>query len=858
MNKLGLRIVIGYLLLTVSLCAAVWFIVRSARAASGVSEVERAVAVQRNAIGKLSVRMIEAGMLAENATLQFSSNRDVRRYIHGVDRVDTALVELKDITADLLQRARLDSLRKLLIMKREGVVELVAAMRRETHQGSNLEQEIANLRSGRKPINVGTQVKVSVQENAEQVVIDRHKKRFLDRLGDAFRKPKDDTLSVKYLVSEPMHDSTQANVNISDTVANILQGVHRDLTRSNTAHSRNLQQKSRQLRLSSAALSERIVALMDDINREQQRMLQDKTRTEADYRRQAAWQMGIFTLFTTLAALGLFVWVWRDMSRVNRYRMELEEANQCAEDLMKRREQLLLTISHDIKAPVNTILGYLSLMKPRATRPEARRDLDAIDSSAHHLLNLVTALLDYHKLEAGGLSVDMQPTRLNELIDYIGAAFQPIAQQKGLRLIVNSQIPVGTLVSTDAFRLRQITENLLSNAIKYTQKGEVKLTAQWTETDGLNLAIRDTGCGLSRYDCERIFQPFTRVKGSEGQEGTGLGLSITLKLAALLGGKMDVKSQVGFGSTFTLVIPNMPRCEEDASVPVAEVMAETMPDVPTTLYSVALLDDDLLQLQLSEAMLKNVLDPMQTIHAFNDAEQLFAWLTEGNRPDLLLTDIEMPGLTGYDVLERVHRIEGLAQLPVVATTSHALISADHFRQRGFADVLFKPFTQNDLRLLTQKLTNGTEPVSAISASPETADNSVSEPVASSVATSDEASEQASAAPSPFAPLLAFAEGDPQAEQAILSQFARDCNENLQLFAQATAARQKATVCRIAHKMRPTFTLIGSPAAPDLQTLDERRNEAEWTEADEQPCQNILFALQSLLFELADANPNPNH
>lgn len=853
MNKLGLRIVIGYLLLTVSLCAAVWFIVRSARAASGVSEVERAVAVQRNAIGKLSVRMIEAGMLAENATLQYSSNRDVHRYIRGVDRVDTALVELKDITADLLQRARLDSLRKLLMLKREGVVELVAAMRRETHQGSNLEQEIANLRSGRKPINVGTQVKVSVHENSEQVVIDRHKKRFWDRLGDAFRKPKDDTLSVNNLEYEPTHDSTQANVNISDTVANILQGVHRDLTRSNTAHSRNLQKKSRQLRLSSAALSERIVALMDDINREQQRMLQDKTRTEAEYRRQAAWQMGIFTLFTTLAALGLFIWVWRDMSRVNRYRMELEEANQCAEDLMKRREQLLLTISHDIKAPVNTILGYLSLMKPLATRPEARRDLDAIDSSAHHLLNLVTALLDYHKLEAGGLSVNRQPTRLNELIDYIGAAFQPIAQQKGLTLRVSSLIPVGLLVSTDAFRLRQIIENLLGNAIKYTQKGEVELTANWSETKGLNLTIRDTGCGLSRYDCERIFQPFTRVKGSEGQEGTGLGLSITLKLVALLGGKIDVKSQVGFGSTFTLLLPDMPRCEEDTAQPAAEaVMAETLHEAPTLLHTVALLDDDLLQLQLSEAMLKNVLDPMQTIYAFNDAEQLFAWLAEGHRPDLLLTDIEMPGLTGYDVLERVHRIEGLSRLPVVATTSHSLISADDFKHRGFADVLFKPFTQNDLRLLTQKLTTGNEEASAPTAAVLEA-----EPT-KATDTPHETAADKKPLTATFAPLLAFADGDPQAEQAILSQFAHDCNENLQLFAQAAAAKQKATVCRIAHKMRPTFTLIGSAAAPDLQTLDERRNEAEWTEADEQPCRNILFALQSLLFELADASPNSNH
>lgn len=266
----------------------------------------------------------------------------------------------------------------------------------------------------------------------------------------------------------------------------------------------------------------------------------------------------------------------------------------------------------------------------------------------------------------------------------------------------------------------------------------------------------------------------------------------------------------------------------------------------------ALLDDDLLQLQLSEAMLKNVLDPMQTIYAFNDAEQLFAWLAEGHRPDLLLTDIEMPGLTGYDVLERVHRIEGLSRLPVVATTSHSLISADDFKHRGFADVLFKPFTQNDLRLLTQKLSTGNEEASAPTAAVQEA-----EPT-EATDTPHETVADKKPLTATFAPLLAFADGDPQAEQAILSQFAHDCNENLQLFAQAAAAKQKATVCRIAHKMRPTFTLIGSAAASDLQTLDERRNEAEWTEADEQPCRNILFALQSLLFELADASPNSNH
>lgn len=832
MRKLGLRIILGYLVLTATLCVAVWFIVKSARAVSEVSDVARVVASQRKASNKLFAQLFESNTLGETATLQYASDRALRRYLESVAHTERALETLQSMTVNEAQLARLDTLSWLLNKKCKGVMNLVQTLRHENQQGTDLAEQIEALRSGRKPMEIGTQVSIPVVEHDEEVVIERRKKKFFQRLGDVFRKGKNDTLMTTTSTRNTLPDSAQAKVDISDTLANILTDVHRDLTRHSQARSLRVSRQTVNLRQSSAELSRRMALLLEIFTQEQQELMAYASQQERLRRTQAAWQMGAVALLATLAALVLFVWVGRDMSRANRYRKALEQAKEDMEKLMKRREQLLLTISHDIKAPVNTLQGYLSLLQPH-TAPTAQPHLEAMEASAHHLLHLVTALLDYHKLEAGGITVQQEPTDLQRLLQSVYQAFVPLAEQKGLKFSAEWDLPQALTLHTDGFRLRQILENLLSNALKYTQSGEVTLRATCS-ADEVKMAVRDTGCGLSRYDCERIFTPFTRVKGSEGQEGTGLGLSITQKLAELLQGSLNVRSEIGVGSTFTLTLPRQgetatadeptegekaqPMATESLAPPTRTTQVPVVGNTTAThAQTLVVVDDDALQIRLTEAMLRNVAPDKATILTFLTTDDFFAWLGEGHLPDMLFTDIEMPGCTGYEVLAFLRKREGGDHIPVIATTSHALIPAEDFKQRGFTEVLFKPFTQNDLRRVLS-LTLASQEEQLPSESPTKV--------------------------APFAPLLFFAEGDPEAEKAILLQFRQDCETHLERLQQAVQRQDKATVCQLAHKLLPTFTLIQSPVVPALQLLEHRRAETEWTTADNEPVKRMLLELEA--------------
>lgn len=878
MRPLAYKIIILFVLLTATLCAAVGFVVHSARLASGLSAVERGVAVQRQATDRLMYALLQSGTLAEGAALRYANNEALAAYLQSVENADSALSQLRSTVSDTLQQERLDTLHQLVRLRSQSVVSLVDALRRENGKGSPLQQQIEELRSGRKPFKVAAEVKADVVERGEEVVIHSRKKGFFRRLGDAFRRGKDDTVSVRTTTREhPAEQAARAQVNLSDTLADILTDVHRHVKAREQQGNRRIALHSDALRQTSARLSRRMVATLSTFSEAQRQQLAQASEQDLADRRSAAWQMGFLALLSTGVALALFVWVWRDMRQAHRYRRALEEANEHTQALMKRREQLLLTISHDIKAPVNTILGYLALIRSSQAADPAE-PLAAIGASARHLLQLVTALLDYHKLEAGQVSAKMQPVNLTPLLHEVGQAFRPLAEQKNLQLQLDIHLPEGrSTYRTDAFRLRQIVENLLSNAIKYTRQGHVALHAD--EHNGrLRVSVSDTGCGLSQADAERIFTPFTRVKGSEGQEGTGLGLSITLQLAQLLGGEITVTSTPGQGSTFVLNLPavhcaplaetsvhpdaqtatptvsnevgnaaeeNVPAAKEETTPSVAGAAATSsvqegqpsteaveasrqperaaQPTAPTgdSHLLIYVLDDDTLQLRLTMAMLHNVAPDGTVIRPFGEADSLFDCLAHGPYPHLLLTDIEMPGLTGFEVRRRVNALPGCEHLPVVAMTSHTLLSPDHFTHQGFARVLFKPFTQNDLRELLDSLV-------------EIDGKQSNEPPVS-----DETPSDASA--SPFAPLLTFAAGDREAERSILQQFSTDCQQHAARLSQALEAHDKAALCQTAHKMLPTFTLIHSSAVAALRRLEARRGEAGWTDADTRDAHEALTA-----------------
>lgn len=813
-------LVVAFMLLSVALTTSVWFVVHSAREVSGITQTEAWVGKQRKATDQLYTKLLNASAQAETAALQYADDVELKRYIVASAQIDTALMALRRVVADHTQLQRIDSLQNLVWLRRDGTIRLVNALRTENHVGGNLQQQIKALHKSHRPVTM--KVEVPIVERGEQLVIERRKRGFFRRLGDAFRRAKDDTIHTSVVQHEATYDTAQTQVNIADTLANMLTNVHRNMQRDSLSNTHRLYLKSDQLRAASLILSQRMATLIENFTAKQLQLINKTISHERGQRQMAATKLAAMAVLSIVLAGLLIVWLWRDIRRSNSYRRALEVAKDRSERLMKQREQLLLTISHDIKAPVNTILGYLQLLPHSLTTQYA--ELKAVEASSKHLLQLVVALLDYHKLEAGEEVTHNAPTHINSILQNVADAFLPMAQQKGLILKLNAHLPTALWADTDALRLQQIVENLMSNAVKYTAQGNITLSAQWDDSNAqLKLSVADTGCGMTQHDLDRIFTPFTRVKGSEGQEGSGLGLSITRQLVELLGGTLVAHSELGHGSSFILTLP-LKLCKAAVQVPCQTNDTANKPQNATEAITCAVLDDDALQLQLSEAMLRNVLPQQAQIKAFNQAGDLLKWLDDGHSPTLLLTDIEMPALSGYEVLKAVRQRTCSKGMFIVAMTSHMLVPIDDFKQRGFDDVLFKPFNQNDLLRMLHGMTAVAEVENVM-----TPKSKVNE-----------------SAPCSLEALTTFAEGDKQAENAILTQFANDCRTHLQLLERALHNQNKAEACRIAHKMLPTFTLIGSPVLPALQTLEKRRTESAWSNEDEQLCQQVVAELKLMV------------
>lgn len=806
------QLLMAFLLLSATLGATIWCIIKSTHALRDVTLTEQQIHRQRRATNKLLTALLNTSNQAEAATLQYADNEETERYLTTAKVVDKAIRQLSAEVTDSTQRCRIDSLQVLFWLSRDGTINLISTLRKENKRGDNLQKQINRLHNEQRLLKVN--VDMPVIEQGERVVIERRKRGFFRRLGDAFKRAKDDTISSHITQHERVVDTTQATVNIADTMANLLANVHHRLQRDDQLQTKRVYRKSDELRAASTLLSARMTSLIDNFTLEQQRIISEVVSNERQERSRAALVLSTMALLSVVISAALLIWLYRNIRRANHYRTALEEEKLHTEQLMERREQLLLTISHDIKAPINSIIGYLRLLPQDEV--QHCNELKAIEASSQHLLQLVMSLLDYHKLEAGGITLHKEATNVYQLLRTSFEAFRPIAMNKRLELTLANDLPHDLSIHTDAFRLRQVVDNLLSNAIKYTAEGRVTLTARRKgESQGeLYISIQDTGCGLSPTDIDRIFLPFTRVKGSEGQEGTGLGLSITQQLVRLLGGTLHVTTHLYQGSNFTLCLPcafSKQELQEENHEP------SLSPPVNT---SVAIIDDDILQLQLTEAMLHNVLPQRSEIVSFTQPDALFKWLSEGHHPTLLLTDIEMPSLTGYELLHLLRQHEVTSQTPVVAMTSHLFVPISDFKQHGFTDVLFKPFTQNDLARLFQ---------------PEAKNNTPSDLDATSIIPSSQLS-----------PLLAFAEGDERAEEAILQQFKKDCEQHLTLLQEAVSLHDRSTLCKVAHKMLPTFTLISSPIVPTLQRLDAQRDNQHWKEDDKPQAESIINELTQLL------------
>ena len=376
---------------------------------------------------------------------------------------------------------------------------------------------------------------------------------------------------------------------------------------------------------------------------------------------------------------------------------ELEKALDRARAAEKARSMFFGIVSHDIRTPLNAILGYAELLQ-LGVKSQAERDdaLHSIRSSGTTLLQLVNDVLDLAKLDACKMTLQPEPVWLFQLTDEVFSSFGLSAEKKGLEL-VNSTADVPTLL-LDGHRIRQILFNLIGNAVKFTERGSVTVAATYAGKR-LELSVTDTGCGIPSDKLTHILDPFVQVHdpthSADRPIGTGLGLSICRSLVEMMGGELVVESELGKGSTFRVSIPGVEPSEGENAAAAPEQNATL--DSAKLPKHVLVVDDAPVNRAVLTALLENA--GVASVSEAVDGEEAFSALASafkgGNPYDMVFSDYWMPNMNGLELIEKLRADHRFKDLPVFALTADTEAKQDD-RAKLFNGVLLKPITYSNL------------------------------------------------------------------------------------------------------------------------------------------------------------------
>jgi signal transduction histidine kinase/CheY-like chemotaxis protein len=402
-----------------------------------------------------------------------------------------------------------------------------------------------------------------------------------------------------------------------------------------------------------------------------------------------------FPLEITLGEMQLdgrkfFTGLLRDITVRNRVSAELESARVMADKANLAKSDFLSSMSHELRSPLNAILGFAQLMDSGtpAPSPSQKASIDQILRGGWYLLELINEILDLATIESGKLSMLLEPTALHEVLLDCQSMMEPLAQQKGIRMTFGEFDGVACVLA-DRTRLKQVLVNLLSNALKYNRTGgTVDVDCCVTPTGRMRISVQDNGPGLTQEELAQLFQPFNRL-GQEGgvEEGTGIGFVVCKRLVELMGGEIGAQSTRGSGSLFwfeldlaTMPVP-VPGSPEALVQP--QDSAETRPQ-RTVLY----VEDNRANMELMEQLIARRPD-MRLLTAL-DARIGIA-LARIHQPQLILMDINLPGISGLEALKILRADPTTAHIPVLALSANAMPrDIERGLEAGFLRYLTKP------------------------------------------------------------------------------------------------------------------------------------------------------------------------
>lgn len=830
MFSTSFKIVIGYILLVGLLIGAFTYTMQQMNLLTTPTSLRDQLDHRRHITHRIISQLYDAESIGQ--TLRTGKLNEYYHYLKAMKEVNASIDTLETILTDTLQQARLDTVRTLLQNKQWNMYAVLEAMR-NTPTDQIYQEQLDSLIAQQDSLLSTPHIRRKVITHHNSYTIHHKKKGFFKRLADVFAPGKEDSTQVSNVIQEEYTDTLDEVYSPIDTISSMITGIQHKVFQTRQKETEMLNTRISSLRVIGSGLSQRVNQLLENIEHDEQEAARTKLMQEEEIRKEAAETMAKIAIAAFVLVLVFSIVIARDITRNNHYRRELEKAKSYAENLLVAREKLMLTITHDIKAPAGSIIGYIDLLIRLVNDRRQQFYLSNMKSSAQHLLALVTSLLDYHRLEAG--KMDLHPVAFNphELLTDIYNSFLPLAEKKQLQLDFKEKLPEALTLEGDPFRIRQIVENLLSNALKFTAAGGITLQAEYHGNQFV-FCVSDTGCGMTASEQERIFKEFTRLSSAQGQEGFGLGLSITRKLVELLLGRIDIESAPGKGSTFKVSMP-LPSISPKPA-PGSKEPALTLPKIH---LRIAIIDDDRIQMHLTEAMLHNAAEEVKGFKVetvcCEQPEELIEQLK--NRTfDLVFTDIQMPAMNGFELLHHL-RNQDFAQaqsIPVIAITARGDMNENDFQQKGFAGMLQKPFNQSELKKVVKNALNHLTVSDNI---PDTL------PVQKDTHETSPHTDQ----PYNFSPLTAFSEDDPEAAKEILRTFAQETQKNMEKLQTAISNKDMEALCATAHKMLPTFLMIeAQKAIPLLKWLEQQRGTQSYTPEAEQAAETVIAETKQVL------------
>lgn len=735
-------------------------------------------------------------------TLQSNNENDLKKYIRHTDSLKSEIENFKIHIPNSEQIALLDTVKVLLNKKVVTIKEL-----------KKVKEQASDEVSVQKAIDKITQMEGSLRKLQLNDLVKNP-----NELGEYQRSVLQKMVTV--LNQNIPNDSTNTLTQKAlDSMLVVSKTALSDVVRANAKKNKSLEIQEQKLQINEVSISERLREILNIIEREIIR-----STTEANTLQEISLQK-TNKIVTYAAIVGLILTVFfsililNDFSKTESYKNQLEVANAKTKKLLNDREQLISTVSHDLKTPLSTIVGYSELLGNSDLNVKQKHYNKNIKSSSEYISKLVQDLLDFTKIEAGKIVVEPIPFSLPVVIDEVAKNIQAVYSQKEINLHIDIDPKLSKNIVTDPFRLRQILTNLIGNAYKFTLKGSITIQAKITDAN-VSISVIDTGIGIKESSQKLVFEEFTQA--NDGIEkifgGTGLGLTIAKKMTETLNGTLKLESKFGYGSTFTIQFPLVWASEQFSK---KEFKPATLPQEITR--QIVLIDDDPNLLALTTEVLKQ---KNHIIHSFNSAVEALETIPKIDF-DCIITDIQMPFLDGFEFVKELTQRPFYKNQPVLAITGRADLDLDVYQKAGFSSVIQKPYSP---QILIEKLNHLFDEKPLVTFN-----------------YSEKINPQH---PYSLEKLKAFLPEDEVALQEVLNSLVKNTHQNLLNFRQFINEKNAENIRELAHRMYPMFQQIEATAIANL--LNKLSNETlEWDEIEDINAQ--LNEKTASLFELFRKN-----